>query len=54
MVKSYVDSNLNLAKIFVVDVTIDSFIQPLSVKEIWDRLEISKDGYCRALLMSNI
>ena len=54
IVKIYIYSNLNLAKIFVIDVTKDSFTQPLIVKKILDRLKISKDGYCRTLLMSNI
>ena len=34
------------------DPTKDTFTQPLSVKEILDKLEISKDDYYRALTIS--
>ena len=44
-IKSYIDNNLYPAKINVVDTTKDNFTQPLSVKEILDELEISKDDY---------
>ena len=48
-VKSYIDNN---AKVNVIDPTKDNFTQPLSVKEILDELEISKDDYYRALSIS--
>ena len=51
-VKSYVDNNLNPAKINVIDPTKDNFTQPLSSKEILDELEISSDDYYRALSIS--
>ena len=37
----------------MIDPTKDNFTQPLSVKEILDELEISKDDYYRALSISN-
>ena len=51
-VKSYIDNNLYPAKVNVIDSTKDNFTQPLSVKEILDELEISKDDYYRALSIS--
>ena len=51
-VKSYIDNNLNPAKVNVADPTKDNFAQPLIVKEIIDELEISKDDYYRALSIS--
>ena len=36
----------------MIDPTKDNFTQPLSVKEILDELEISKDDYYRALSIS--
>ena len=51
-VKSYIDNNLNPAKVNVIDPAKDNFTQQLSVKEILDELEISKDDYCRALSIS--
>ena len=47
-VKSYNDNNIYPAKVNVTDPTKDYFTQPLSVKEILDALEISKDDYYRA------
>ena len=40
------------AKVNVIELTKDNFTQPLSVKEILDELEISKDDYCRSLSIS--
>ena len=51
-VKSYIDDNLNPAKVNVNDATKDNFTQPLSIKEIQDELEISKDDYYRTLSLS--
>ena len=51
-VKSYIDNNLNPAKINVIDSTKDIFTQPLGVQEILDELEISKVTYYRALSIS--
>ena len=51
-VKSYIDNNLNPVRVKVIDPTKDNFTQPLSVKEIIDELEISKDDYNRALSIS--
>ena len=48
-VKNYIDNNLNLAKVNVIDPTKDNYTQPLSITEI---LEISKDDYYRALPIS--
>ena len=47
-VKSYIDNNLNPAKVNVIDTTSDNFIQPMSVKEILAELEVSKDNYYRS------
>ena len=48
------DSELNLdsAKINVIGPTKDNFTQPLSIQEILDELEISKDDYYKALSVS--
>ena len=53
-VESYIDidNNLKTAKVNVIDSTRDNFTQPLSVKEILDELEISKDNYYRAFSIS--
>ena len=51
-VKSYIDNNLYPAKVNVIGPTKDNFTQPLSVKEILDELEISKDDYHRAFSIS--
>ena len=51
-VKSYIDNNLNPAKVNVIDLTKDNFTQPLSIKEILDELEISSDDCYRALSIS--
>ena len=48
-VKNYIDNNLNPAKVSMIDPTKDNFTQLLSVKEILDELEISKEDYYRAL-----
>ena len=44
-VKKSIDENLNPAKENVADPTKDSFTQPLSIQEILDELETSKDDY---------
>lgn len=46
--KSYVDNNFNLTKFNVIDPTKDIFTQALSIKEIVDDLEISKDDCYRS------
>ena len=51
-VKNYIDNNLNLAKVNVIDPTKDNYTQPLCISEILDELEISKDDYYRALSIS--
>ena len=51
-VKNYIDNNLNPAKVNVIDPTKDNYTQPLSISEILDELEISKDDYYRALSIS--
>ena len=51
-VKNYIDDNLNLAKVNVIDPTKDNYTQPLCISEILDELEISKDDYFRALSIS--
>ena len=43
-VKSCIYNNLNPAKINVIDPTKDNFTEPLTIKEILDKLEISKDN----------
>ena len=45
-------NNLNPANIDLIDPAKENFTQPLSVKEILDELEISKDDYYRALSIS--
>ena len=50
-VKKYID-NPNPAKVNVIDPTKDNFTQPLSIQEILDELEISKDDYYKALSVS--
>ena len=50
--KNYIDNNLNPAKVNVIDPTKDNYTQPLSISEILDELEISKDDYYRALSIS--
>ena len=50
--KAIFDNNLNPAKVNVINATKDNFTEPLSAKEILDELEISKNDYYRALLMS--
>ena len=51
-VKNYIYNNLNPAKVNVIDPTKENFTQPLSFKEILDKLEISKEDYYRALSIS--
>ena len=51
-VRKYIDDNLNPAKVNVIDPTKDNFTQPLSIQEILDELEISKDDYYKALSVS--
>ena len=46
-VNSYIDNNPD--KVNVIDPIKDNFTQPLSIKEVLDELEISKDDYYRAL-----
>ena len=48
-VKSYIDNNLNPAKVNMIDPTKENFTQPLHIKEILDEFEISMDDYYRAL-----
>ena len=48
-VKRYIDNNVNPAKVNLMDPTKDNFTQPLSIKEILDKLEISSDDYYRTL-----
>ena len=50
--KKYTDDNPNPAKVNVIDPTKDNFTQPLSIQEILDELEISKDDYYKALSVS--
>ena len=51
-VRKYIDDNLNPAKVNAIDTTKDNFTQPLSIQEILDELEISKDDYYKALSVS--
>ena len=51
-VKSYIDNNLNSVKVNLIDPTKDNFTQPLSIKEIPNELEISKDDYYRVSSIS--
>ena len=51
-VKKHTDDNLNRGKTNVIDPTKDNFTQPLSIQEILDELEISKDDYYKALSVS--
>ena len=51
-VKSYIDNNINPAKVNLIDPTKDNFTQSLRIKEILDELEISSDDYYRALSIS--
>ena len=48
-VKRYINNNLNPASVNRIDPTKGIFTQPLSVREILDELEISKDDYYRTL-----
>ena len=50
--KSYIDNNLNHTKENVLDPTKDNFTHPVSVKEILDELDISKNDYYRPLSIS--
>ena len=43
-VKSFIDNNLNPAKVNTIDPTKDDFAQPLSIKEIVDDLEKDEDS----------
>ena len=51
-VKKYIDDDLNPAKVNVIDPTKDNFTQRLSIQEILDELEVSKDNYYEALTVS--
>ena len=51
-VKSYINDNLSSAKVNAIDPTKDNFTQALSISEIKDEIEISKDDYYRALSIS--
>ena len=51
-VKNYINDNLNPAKVNVIDPTKYNYTQQLSISEILDELEISKDDYYRALSIS--
>ena len=51
-VKGYTDINLNPAKVNVIVPTKVKFTQPMSVQEILDELEISKEDSYRALSIS--
>ena len=51
-VKSYIDNNLNPAKVNVIYPTKHNFTQLLCVQEILDELEIAKVDYYRALSIS--
>ena len=51
-VKKYIDDDLNPAKVNVIDPTKDNFTQRLSIQEILDELEISKDDFYKALSVS--
>ena len=44
-VKSYINNNLNPAKVNVIYPAKENFTQPLSIKKILDKLEICKDHY---------
>ena len=48
-VKNYIDDNLNPSKVNLVDPTKDNFTQPLNIQEIFNELQISEDGYYKAL-----
>ena len=48
-VKNYTDDNLNPSKVNLVDPTKDNFTQPLNIQEIFNELQISEDGYYKAL-----
>ena len=51
-VNSYIENNLNPAKLNVIDPTKDNFTQPMSVEEILDELKISNVDYYKALSIS--
>ena len=51
-VKSYNDNNIYPAKANVINRTKDDFNQPLSIKELLDKLEILNGDYYRALSIS--
>ena len=44
-VETYINNNLNPAKLNVIDQIKDNFTQPLSIKEILDEFETCKDNY---------
>ena len=43
--KTYINNNLNPAKVNVIDQIKDNFTQPLSIKQILDKFETCKDNY---------
>ena len=51
-VKSYINNNLYPAKVNVMDPAEDNFTQPLSIKEVLDEWEMSKNDYYRDLSVS--
>ena len=51
-IKKYIDDNLNSVKTNVIDPTKNKFTQSLSIQEILDEVEISKDDYYKALSIS--
>ena len=51
-VKKYIDDNLNSVKVNVIDPTKDKFTQLLSIQDILDEFETSKNGYYKALSVS--
>ena len=50
--KSYIYSNFNPGRVNVIDLIKDNFTLQLSVKEVLDELECSKDDYYRAISIS--
>ena len=52
--QKYININCYPVKVNVIDPTRDNFTQPLSIKNILDELNISKDDHNRVLAISKV
>ena len=53
VVSNYINEYLNPSKHNFYDVQIEDYIEPNSVEEIWDMLDINVDAYYRSLEISD-